>query len=130
MRISSWLQREEDQPLSERKRAAIWAFLAVMIFVVASAVSDPLPSQAEAVPVVAPTETTTVVRPTATQGFVVMETAAVTETVLPTPTKTPLPDFLLENYDDTNGIVVGTVMLVVIILLGTISGIRVRRSQN
>lgn len=130
MRKTSWFNREEGQPLSEKKRAAICAFLAVMIFVIASTVSDPLPSQAEAVLVVAPTETVTLVRPTATPGLPVTEAAAVTETALPTPTKTPLPDYLLENYDDTNGIVVGTVMLVVIILLGTISGIRVRRSQN
>lgn len=124
MRMSNWFDPGQRQPLSERNKALLWVFVALIIFLMASAVSDPLPPQAWGVPVIAPTETAGPIRPTTTP----LPTA--TETVLPTPTKTTLPAYLLENYDDTNGVVVGTVMLVVIILLGTLAGIRVRRSQN
>ena len=124
MRMATWFDPAKRQPLSERNKAVLWIFVAVIIFLIASAVSDPLPSQAEAVAVIAPSETAGLIRPTPSPS------PTATETVLPTPTKTPLPDYLLENYDDTNGVVVGTVMLVIIILLGTLAGIRVRRSQN
>jgi len=124
MRMSKWFDPAKRQPLPERSKAVLWIFVASIIFLIVSAISDPLPSQAWSAPVVAPTETAVLIRPTSTPG------PTTTETVLPTPTQTPLPAYLLENYDDTNGIVVGTVMLVIIILLGTLSGIRVRRSQN
>lgn len=123
-RMVNWFDPALRQPLSERNKAVLWIFVALVIFLMASAVSDPLPPQVWAVLVVAPTETAGQIRPTPTPS------PTATEIVLPTPTKTPLPAYMLENYDDTNGVVVGTVMLVIIILLGTLAGIRVRRSQN
>lgn len=124
MRMINVVDLAQRQPLVERRKAVLRIFVVLIIFLMASAVSDPLPPQAWAVPVVAPTETAGPIRPTPTPG------PTATETVLPTPTQTPLPAYLLENFDDTNGVVVGTVMLVIIILLGTLAGIRVRRSQN
>ena len=46
------------------------------------------------------------------------------------PTKTSLPPEILQNYDDTNGVVIGAVVLVVIILLGTVYGVRTRREED
>ncbi len=111
------------QPLSERSHALIWILTALAIFLAANAVNSPWFTKNNAVFAMAPTETVQVLRVTATP----LPSATVVQT---TPTKTPLPDEYLQNYDDTNGVVVGTVLLVVIILLGTLSGIRVRRSQE
>jgi len=111
------------QPLSEQSRALIWILTALAIFLVANAVNNAWFTRETAVIAMAPTETVQTPRVTAT----LQPSATI---VQPTPTKTPLPDEYLQNYDDTNGVVVGTVLLVVIILLGTLSGIRVRRSQE
>lgn len=120
MSKQKWANR---QPISERSRAILWILLAVLMFLLANAVSGPLVRQEQAVSGMAPTETERITRITATP----QPSATI---IQPTPTKTPLPPEYLENYDDTNGVVVGTIMLVVIILLGTISGIRLRRSQE
>lgn len=111
------------QPLSERTQAALWVLVALLIFLAANVVSDLTAAPAQVVSGMAPSETIlpTRISPTPSPSATIL---------LPTPTKTPLPAEFLQNYDDTNGVVVGTIMLVVIILLGTLSGIRIRRSQG
>lgn len=111
------------QPLSERNRALIWIFTALAIFLIANAVNNSRFAKNDVVFAKAPTETVLAPRITATP----QPSATI---IQPTPTKTPLPAEYLQNYDDTNGVVVGTVLLVVIILLGTLSGMRVRRSHG
>lgn len=102
----------------------ICILLVLIVFVAASAMSEPLPSLARDLPAVAPTETLALVRPTVTP----LPTG--TETAEPTPTPTPVPPELLENADATNGIIIGTVLLVIIVLAGTIAGINLRRKQH
>lgn len=111
------------QPLSERNRVLIWIFTVLAIFLIANAINNSRFAQNDVVYAKAPTETVLAPRITATPQL----SATINQ---PTPTKTPLPAEYLQNYDDTNGVVVGTVLLVVIILLGTLSGMRVRRSQG
>lgn len=118
-----WKKPVKREPLSERKHVLIWIFLALMIFLIANAVSGPLASRDRAVLGMGTTDT--IVSTVSTAAPQASNTV-----IQPTPTKTPLPPEYLQNYDDTNGVVVGTVMLVVIILLGTLSGIRVRRSHG
>lgn len=123
MQKPKWIKPVKRQPLTERNHAILWIFVAMMIFLLANAVSGPLASRDKTVSGKGTTETASSTRITATPQL----SATVSQ---PTPTKTPLPPEYLQNFDDTNGVVVGTVMLVVIILLGTLSGIRVRRSQQ
>lgn len=102
----------------------ICILLVLIVFAAASAMNEPLPSLARDLPAVAPTETLAPVRPTVTPQ------PTGTETAEPTATATPVPPELLENADATNGIIIGTVLLVVIVLAGTIAGINVRRKQH
>lgn len=102
----------------------ICILLVLIVFAAASAMNEPLPSLARDLPAVAPTETLAPVRPTITPQ------PTGTETAEPTATATPVPPELLENADATNGIIIGTVLLVVIVLAGTIAGINVRRKQH
>jgi hypothetical protein len=102
----------------------ICILLVLIVFVAANAMSEPLPSLARGLPAVAPTETLAPVRPSVTP----LQTG--TETAEPTPTPTPVPPELLENADATNGIIIGTVLLVIIVLAGTIAGINLRRKQH
>lgn len=122
---ASWLRALKLAPMSERRHAALWVMVALGIFLIAIAVSEPIPSQAKQNSADAPTETALITRtPTHTLA------PSITPTLGPTATATPLPPEILENYDDTDGIVVGTILLVVIILLGTLAGIRTRRTHK
>jgi len=51
-------------------------------------------------------------------------------TQIPTPTRTPIPAYMLDNAHSTDGIIVGTLILVVIVLIGTVAGIAIRRRQH
>lgn len=51
-------------------------------------------------------------------------TDARTETVEPTPSQTPLPPELVANREQTNGVILGTIFLLLIVIIGTLSGIR------
>lgn len=124
MRIDRWCRHTIKTADPASRNIGIWFLLVLVIFLVASAMSEPLPSAARDLPVVAPTETHAPTRPLITPS------PAATETVAPTPTRTPIPAYLLENTDATNGIIIGTVLLVVIVLVGTLAGINVRRKQH
>ncbi len=102
----------------------ICILLVLIVFVAANAMSEPLPSLARGLPAAAPTEGLVPVRPSVTPHQIGTETAE------PTPTPTPVPPELLENADATNGIIIGTVLLVIIVLTGTIAGINLRRKQH
>jgi len=121
--MKRFYQKLKNADLTGRSMV-ICILLVLIIFVAANAMSEPLPSLARGLPAVAPTETLAPVRPTVT----LLPTG--TETAEPTPTPTPVPPELLENADATNGIIIGTVLLVVIILVGTIAGINLRRKQH
>lgn len=47
----------------------------------------------------------------------------------PTPTTTPLPQELLENREQTIGIIIGTFVLVIIVIGGTLTGMWARRRE-
>jgi hypothetical protein len=51
-------------------------------------------------------------------------------TPLPLPTSTPIPAEYLETADQTNGIVCGSVVLVMIIVGGTLGVLRRKNSKN
>lgn len=121
----SWLARLKIPPMSERRHAALWVLVVLGIFLIVTAMSEPLPSYAKQAAADAPTETAFITR-TPTQTLA----PSMTPTPGPTATATPLPVEILENFDDTDGIVVGTILLVVIILLGTLAGIRTRRKHK
>lgn len=124
MRIDRWCHHKIKTADPASRNTVVWFLLVLVIFLVANAMSEPLPSAARDLPVVAPTETHAPTRPLITPS------PAATETVAPTPTRTPIPAYLLENTDATDGIIIGTVLLVVIVLVGTLAGINVRRKQH
>jgi len=45
------------------------------------------------------------------------------------PSATPLPPELIANREQTNGIVAGTIILLLIVIVGTVSGIRARQRE-
>lgn len=98
--------------------------LVLLVFVAAVAMSEPLPSMARdlsaatLVPTPLPIQLTAAPLPIETESVELI------------PTRTPIPPELLENADATNGIIIGTVVLVAIVLAGTIAGINVRRKQH
>jgi hypothetical protein len=42
------------------------------------------------------------------------------------PTATPIPPEFIENREQTNGIIAGTIILLLIVIIGTLSGLRAR----
>ena len=124
MRIDRWCNHKIKTADPASRNTVVWILLVLAIFLVANAMSEPLPSMARGLPVLAPTETHA-----PTRSFVTPSPIA-TETVAPTPTRTPIPAYLLENTDATDGIIIGTVLLVVIVLAGTLAGINIRRKQH
>ncbi|MBA4398934.1 MAG: hypothetical protein D9V45_14535 [Chloroflexi bacterium] len=124
MRIDRWCHHKITTADPASRNTVVWILLVLVIFLVANAMSEPLPSAARDLPVLAPTETHAPTR------SLITPSPAATETVVPTPTRTPIPAYLLENTDATDGIIIGTVLLVVIVLVGTLAGINVRRKQH
>ncbi|GEM_PF-917362 len=124
MRIDRWCHHKITTADPASRNTVVWILLVLVIFLVANTMSEPLPSAARDLPVLAPTETHAPTRSSITPS------PAATETAAPTPTRTPIPAYLLENTDATDGIIIGTVLLVVIVLVGTLAGINVRRKQH
>ncbi len=124
MRIDRWCHHKIKTADPASRNTVVWFLLVLAIFLVANAMSEPLPSKARDLPIAAPTETHAPTR------SLITPSPAATETVAPTPTRTPIPAYLLENTDATDGIIIGTVLLVVIVLVGTLAGINVRRKQH
>lgn len=124
MRIDRWCNHKIKTADPASRNMVVWILLVLAIFLVANAMSEPLPSMARDLPVLAPTETHAPTR------LLVTPSPTATETVAPTPTRTLIPAYLLENTDATDGIIIGTVLLVVIVLAGTIAGINIRRKQH
>ena len=124
MRIDRWCQHKIKAADPASRNTVMWILLVLAIFLVANAMSEPLPSIARDLPAAAPTETLAPTR------SLVNPSLAATETVAPTPTHTPIPAYLLENTGATDGIIIGTVLLVVIVLAGTLAGINIRRKQH
>lgn len=48
------------------------------------------------------------------------------QVIIPAPTATQLPKELIENRSQTRGIIVGGILLVAIVIVGTLSGIQRR----
>lgn len=53
-----------------------------------------------------------------------------TPTITPTVTRTPIPAYMLDVAHSTDGVIIGTLLLVIIVLVGTIAGITIRRKQH
>lgn len=102
----------------------ICTLLVLIVFVAANAMSEPLPSLARDLQAATIIPTQQPIRQSVTP------LTGGTDTAVPTPTPTPIPPELLENADATNGIIIGTVLLVVIVLVGTVAGINLRRKQH
>lgn len=104
----------------------IVALLAVFILMLT--VSEPLPYQAAPA---GETPTTRIVNPTltATLSTPSETTPAFSDTPQFTPTRTPLPPELLANREQTIGIIIGTVVLVILVLGGSLAGIWSRRRE-
>lgn len=98
--------------------------LVLIVFVAAISMSEPLPSLARdlqaatLIPTPLPIRLSVTPLPTGTESAEL------------TPTPTLIPPELLENADATNGIIIGTILLVTIVLAGTIAGINLRRKQH
>ncbi|HEY4691816.1 MAG TPA: hypothetical protein VIH16_00115 [Bellilinea sp.] len=106
------------------RNVILCTLLVLLVFVAAIAMSEPLPSIARDLSAATLVPTPLPIRLTVTPLPNEAETAELT------PTRTPIPPELLENADATDGIIIGTVVLVILVLAGTIAGINVRRKQH
>lgn len=98
------------------------------VFGLMLAVSEPLPYQA------APAEETPTVRvlnptPSPSSPAASEDTPLPSETPQFTPTATPLPPEFLANREQTLGIIIGTIVLVILVLGGSLAGIWARRRE-
>ncbi len=107
--------------------ATLSILVLLAVFALMLALSEPLSYQA------APQEGTPVIdHATATASQpATLETAQTLPTATPesTPTITPLPEEFLTNREQTIGIVIGTVVLVLIVIGGSLVGIWSRRRE-
>jgi len=115
--------REKTKPVSALCGESL--VLLALVF----ALSDPGAYQAaslkETAPVITPTLTSSrpTEEPTATQILF-------TDTPQPSPTVTPLPAELLANREQTFGIIIGTILLVILLIGGSIVGISARKREQ
>ena len=112
-----------------------WLSVVMLAFLSVLAATGPLP---EANRVMAFTPTARLMLPEATSSPTVLRAAStstanpspVTPTDTPNiPTPTPFPPELVANREQTNGIILGTVVLVLIIIGGPLAGIRTRSKE-
>lgn len=103
---------------------AFWFGLTLAAFIAIMTLSEPLPfsHHAQAAPAAASNiawkgESIPVTNVTEA------ETQTLEITQEPTPSQTPLPPELVANREQTNGVILGTVFLVMIVVIGTLSGI-------
>lgn len=100
----------------------------VIVFGLILTISEPLPYQA------APPVETALVRlgtpgvPSQTITATVMDTLSPTAQF--TPTQTSLPQEYLTNREQTIGIIIGTIMLVILVIGGTLGGTLARRREK
>ncbi len=113
-----------------------WLGIVMLAFLSVLAVSGPLPGEtttAPASPTFTPTFASTLLKNTqATLLLNVSTNSPSLEPPTPTssgPTPTPFPPELVANREQTNGIILGTVVLVLIIVVGTLASIRSRSKE-
>jgi hypothetical protein len=124
MRILRWCQLTFSKMDSASRFTVLGALLVLLVFLASTAMRQPLPAHARDLPPIPAVETQFPLQPFATL------TPTFTPTPAATPTRTPIPAYLLDNADDTDGIIIGTMLLVVIVLIGTTAGIYIRRNQH
>lgn len=106
----AWLKRQNPH--------FVWLSLVLLAFLASMSFSEP----------VAPRQSAT---PSATAAVTAMPASlSGSETPAPQPVSTPLPAELIANREQTFGIVFGSVMLVLIVVIGTLSGIAARRRNQ
>lgn len=120
----------------EAKQPVIWLILTLAAFQSVMAMSEPLPTSSTPVPIlVEPTVEELII--TLTPGVVESPTTAVfdsarvtftgsptSEPIALTPTNTPFPPEYATNREQTNGIILATIFLLLIVIIGTYIGIR------
>jgi hypothetical protein len=96
----------------------LWLGVVLLAFLAAMAFSEP----------VAPRQIST---PAPTAVVTLLPTQSVTgESLALTPSPTPIPEELIANREQTFGIVFGAVVLVLIVIIGTLSGIAAQRQNQ
>ncbi len=68
--------------------------------------------------------------PNPASGAYLAQTVTATVTASPSPTITPIPVEYLESPDQTNGIICGSVVLILIIVGGTLGILRTKNGHN
>ena len=125
-------KRPKQTPLKKIRISAHPAVLLcaglLAVFVFMLMLSETLPYQAAS-----PAETSSIslVTPSPTSPPTELSTAQdlFTDTPQPTATVTPLPPELLANSEQTFGIIIGTVLLVILVIGGSLVGIWARRHK-
>jgi hypothetical protein len=102
--------------LARNYRHVLGLILVLLAFLSAQAMSEPLPMQQRATQTpVQLTRTPVPTQPAVIDGE---------------PTQTPFPEWLVANREQTNGIIIGTVILLLIVIVGTYSAIRARNREG
>jgi len=105
-----WLKRQNPHFL--------WLGVVLLAFLASMAFSEP----------VAPRQIST---PSPTAVVTLLPTQSVTgESLALRPSPTPIPEELIANREQTFGIVFGAVVLVLIVIIGTLSGIAAQRQNQ
>ncbi|WP_448336215.1 hypothetical protein [Bellilinea sp.] len=105
-----WLKRQNPHFL--------WLGVVLLAFLAAMAFSEP----------VTPRQIST---PSPTAVVTLLPTQSVTgESLALRPSPTPIPEELIANREQTFGIVFGAVVLVLIVIIGTLSGIAAQRQNQ
>jgi TRAP-type mannitol/chloroaromatic compound transport system permease large subunit len=114
--------------LREVHPAILIAVSLVVIFILILSINEPLPYQAAPPDDNDPAGTTTLMVLTSTPDPEKVDTQPIPTLDL-SPTATQLPEEFINNREQSIGIIVGTVVLVILVLGGTIAGIIARKRE-
>ncbi len=122
-RMPHWLRHLHQIRRKWLNRPVFWLLIVLLAFSSAMAVSEP--RQLPQAPTPTPGATATGQPALTVTTTEVQSTPELQEAVT-----TPLPADLVVNREQTFGIVLGTILLVMIVIIGTLSGIAARRKES
>ncbi len=106
-------------------RHTFWLLMVLAAFFSAQAMTEPLPRAGIQS---ADLDETPAVSATLSTNPLLIQTQELSPTDA-SPSATPLPEELIANREQTNGIVAGTIILLLIVIVGTVTGIRARQQE-
>lgn len=116
-----WLRHWHQMRQKWLNGPIVWLLIVMIAFSSAMAMGEPALLQQVVTPQPSETAANSPARSVTPEGQ--------TTPVPGEPAITPLPDELIANREQTFGIILGTIMLVMIVIIGTLSGIAAQRKN-